>query len=97
MLCSTTRLIKHPEPALCEVTLVKVMIQCFPTEFITMFTTRSRLERTATYCLRFTHSTRNPSSRKTSCLTSTELREALHTCLKVAQQEIHAQEVDDLH
>ena len=53
VLCPTTQLIKHPEPTLeCEVTLVKVMIQCFPTEFIIMFTTWSRLERTAVYCLR---------------------------------------------
>jgi len=97
MLCPTTQLIKHPESALeCEVTLVKVMIQCFPVEFITKFTTLSRLERTTAYCLRFTHSTRNPSSRKTSCLTSTQFRDALHTCLKVAQQKIHTQEVDDL-
>jgi hypothetical protein len=97
MLCPTTQLIQHPEPALeHEFTLVKVMIQCFPTEFITIFTTRSRLERAAAYCLRFTRSTRNLSSRKTICLTNTELRDALHTWLKVAQQEIHTQEVDDL-
>jgi hypothetical protein len=97
MLCPTTQLIKLPEPALeCEIALVKVMIQCLPAEFITTFITLSRLERTAAYCLRFTHSTRNPFSRKTSCLTSTELRDAMHTCLKVAQQEIHSQEVDDL-
>ena len=97
MFCPTTQLIKLPEPALeCEVTLVKVMIKRLPAELITKFTPLSRLERTATYCLRFTHSTRNPSSRKTSCLTSTELRDALHTYLKVAQQEINTEEIDDL-
>jgi len=93
LLCATTQLIKHPEPALeCELTLVKVMTHCFPTESSPCL---QHDQDWKAYCLRFTHSTRNSSSRKTSCLASTELRDALHTCLKVAQQEIHTQEVDD--
>jgi hypothetical protein len=97
MLCPTTQLIKHPEPALeREITFVKVMIQCFPAEFVTIFIILSRLERTAAYCLRFTYSTRHPFSRKISCLTGTKFRDELHTCLMVAQQEIHSQGVDDL-
>jgi hypothetical protein len=34
--------------------------------------------------------------RRTGYLTSTELRDALHTCIKIAQQEIYTQEIKDL-
>jgi hypothetical protein len=39
---------------------------------------------------------KNPSLRRTGYLASTELRNALHTCIKIAQQEIYAQEISDL-
>ena len=54
------------------------------------------MQRVAVYCLRFSHNAKNPSSRGTGYLTSTELRDALHTCIKLAQQEIYAQEISDL-
>jgi len=72
------------------------MIQYSPAEFITRFSTLSRLQRMVTYCLRFSHNAKNPSLRRTGYLTSTELRDALHACIKIAQQEIHAQEISDL-
>jgi hypothetical protein len=72
------------------------MIQCSPAEFITRFSTLSRLQRVAAYCLRFIHNARNPSLRLTGYLTSTELRDALHACIKIAQQDIYAQEISDL-
>jgi len=72
------------------------MIQCSPAEFITRFSTLSRLQRLAAYCLRFFHNARNPSLRRTGYLTSTELRDALHACIKIAQQDIYAQEISDL-
>ena len=34
--------------------------------------------------------------RRTGYLTSTELRDALHACIKIAQQQIYAQEISDL-
>jgi hypothetical protein len=91
-------LARHPELALeqREVTTVNVMIQCTPAEFITRFSTLSRLQRVAAYCLRFAHNARNPSSRRTGYLTSTELRDALHACIKIAQQEMYVQEINDL-
>ena len=72
------------------------MIQCSPAEFITRFSTLSRLQRVAAYCLRFSHNAKNPSLRRTGYLTSTELRDALHACIKIAQQQIYAQEISDL-
>jgi len=87
-----TPLLRHPEPLpeQQEVTTVKVMIQCSPAEFITIFSILSRLERIAAYYLRFF------TMQKTRrYLTSTELRDALHACIKVAQQEIYAQEIID--
>jgi hypothetical protein len=45
--------------------------------------------------LRFYHNAKNPWLRK-AYLTSTELRDALHACIKIAQQEIYAQENSDL-
>jgi hypothetical protein len=71
------------------------MIQCSPAEFITRFSTLSRLQRVAAYCLRFSHNARNLSLR-TGYLTSTELRDALHACIKIAQREIYAPENNDL-
>ena len=50
----------------------------------------------AAYCLRFFHNARNPSLKGTGYLTSTELRDALHACIKIAQQDICAQEISDL-
>jgi len=93
-----TPLLRHPEPPpeQREVTTVKVMIQCSPAEFITRFSTLSRLQIVAAYCLRFFHSARNPSLRRTGYLTKTELRDALHVCIKIAQQDIYAQEINDL-
>ena len=90
--------LRHPEklPEQQEDTTVKVMIQCSPAEFITRFSTLSRLQRVAAYCLRFSHNAKNPSLRRTGYLTSTELRDALHACIKIAQQQIYAQEVGDL-
>jgi len=70
------------------------MIQCSPPEFITRFSTLSRLQRVAAYCLRFFHNARNLSLR-TGCITSTELRIATHDCIKIAQQDICAQEFSD--
>jgi len=69
---------------------------CSPAEFITRFSTLSRLQRVAAYCLRFSHNARNLLLRRTGYLTSTELRDALHACIKIAQQEIYAPEIDDL-
>jgi hypothetical protein len=90
--------LRHPEtlPEQQEVTTVKVMIQCSPAEFITRFSMLTRLQRVAAYCLRFSHNAKHPLSRRTGYLTSTELRDALHTCIKLAQQEIYAQEINDL-
>jgi hypothetical protein len=79
-----------------EVTKFKVMIQCSPAEFVTRFSTIPRLQRVAAYCLRFYHNAKNPSLRRTGYLTSTELRDALHACIKIAQQEIYVQEICDL-
>jgi hypothetical protein len=42
----------------------------------------------------FVHNERNPS--RTGYLTSTELSDALYACFKIAQQEIYAQEINDL-
>jgi len=67
-----------------------------PAEFITRFVTLSRSHRISPYCMRFCHSARNPLLRRTGYLTSTELRDALHACIKIAQQEICAQEINDL-
>jgi len=72
------------------------MIQCSPAEFITRFSLLSRLQRVAAYCLRFFHNARNPSLRRTGYPTSTELRDTLHACIKIAQQDIYAQEISDL-
>jgi hypothetical protein len=49
-----TPLARHPEPALeqREVNPVNILIQCTPAEFITTFSTLSRLQRVAAYCLR---------------------------------------------
>jgi hypothetical protein len=82
-----TPLLRHPEQR--DVTTVKVMTQCSPAEFITRFSSLSRLQRVAAYSLRFSHNAKNPSLR-TGYFTSTELRDALHTCIKTAQQEIYA-------
>jgi hypothetical protein len=92
-----TPLLRHPEtlPEQREVTTVKVMIQCSLAEFITRFSTLSRLQRVAADCLRFSHNAKNPSSRRTGYLTSTELRHALRTCIKLARQ-IYAQEINNL-
>jgi hypothetical protein len=88
------QLIKLPESTLeqCGVTAVTVIIQVqySPAEFITRFSTLSRLQTVTAYCLR------NPSLRRTGYLTSPELRDALHTCIKIAQQEIYSQEMNDL-
>jgi len=56
----------------------------------------SRLQRVVAYCLRFFHNARNPSLKRTGYLTSTELRDALHACIKIAKQDIYAQEISDL-
>ena len=64
----------------------------FPAEFITRFSTLSRLHRVAAYCLEFFHNARNPSLRRTCYLTST----ALYACIKIAQQDIYSQEISDL-
>jgi hypothetical protein len=72
------------------------MIHCSPAEFITRFSTLPRLQRVAAYCLRFYHNAKNPLLRRTVYLTSTELRDALHACIKIAQQKIYAQEICDL-
>jgi hypothetical protein len=66
-----------------------------PAEFITNFSTLSRLHRISAYCMRFSHNARNPSLR-TGYLISTGLRDALHACIKIAQQEICAQKINDL-
>jgi len=66
-----------------------------PAEFITKFSALSRLHRISACCMRFSHNARNPSLRRTGYLTSTELRDALHTCIKIAQQ-ICVQEISDL-
>jgi len=89
------QLVRHPEPPIeQEFTTAKVKIQCSTAEFITIFSTLSRLQRVAAYCLRFSHNARNPSLRRTGYLTSTELRDALHACIERAQQEIYAPEVN---
>jgi hypothetical protein len=89
------QVMKLPEPTFeCDVTAATVMIQCSSAEFITRFSTLSTLQITA-YCLRFAHNARNPSLR-TGYLTSAELRDSLHTCIKIAQQEIYTQEMNDL-
>ena len=95
---SNTQLVRHPEPPLeqRDSTAVKVMIQCSPTEFITMFSMLSRLQRVAAYCLRFSHNARNPSLKRTGYLTSTELEDALRAGIKIAQQEIYAPEINYL-
>jgi hypothetical protein len=82
-----TPLLRHPEPALEQrkVTPVNVVIQCTLAEFITRISTLSRLQTVAAYCLRFVHNAHSPSSR-TGYLTSTELRDALHAYIKIAQQ-----------
>ena len=67
------------------------MIHCSPAEFITRFPALSRLLIVAAYCLRFSHNARNPPLRKTGYINGTELRNALHTCFKIAQQEIYTQ------
>jgi len=67
-----------------------------PAEFITSFVTLSRLHRISAYCMRFCRNARNPLLRRTGYLTSTELRDARHACIKIAQQEICAQEINDL-
>jgi hypothetical protein len=67
-----------------------------PAEFITKFSALSRLHRISAYCMRFSHNARNPSLRRTGYLTSTELRDALLVCIKTAQQEFSAQEINDL-
>jgi hypothetical protein len=72
------------------------MIQCSPAEFMNRFSTLSSLQSVAAYCLRFYHNANNPLLRRTGYLTSTELRDALHTCIKIAQQEIYAQEISNL-
>jgi hypothetical protein len=54
------------------------------------------LQRVAAYCWRFSHNAKNPLLRRTGYLSSTELRDALHACIKVAQQGIYAQEISDL-
>ena len=92
-----TPLLRHPDPPpeQRDGTTVKVMIQCSAAEFITRFSTLSRLQIVAAYCLRFFHNVRNPSLR-TSYLTSTELRVTLHACIKVTQQDICAQEIIDI-
>ena len=48
------------------------------------------------FFFRFSRNSKNPSLRRTGYLTSTELRDTLHACIKVAQQEIYAQEIIDL-
>ena len=68
----------------------------FPSRVYHQISTLSRLQRVAAYCLRFSHNAKNPSLRRTGYLTSTELRDALHACIKIAQQEIYAQEISDL-
>jgi len=73
-----------------------VVFKSSPAEFITKFSTLSRLHRILACCMRFSHNARNPSLRRTGYLTSTELRDALHTCIKIAQLEICAQEINDL-
>jgi len=67
-----------------------------PAELITSFVTLSRLHRISAYCMRFCHNARNPLLKRTGYLTSTELRDALHACIKIAKQEICAQEINDL-
>jgi len=92
-----TPVLRHPEqpPEQQEVTAFEVMIQCSPAEFITRFSSLSRLQSVAVYCLKFFHNARNLLLR-TGYLTSTELRDALHACIKIAQQDIYAQEISDL-
>ena len=82
--------VQYPESQLKqrEVTTVKVMIRCFPAEFITRFSTLLRLRRIAAYWLRFAHNARNPSSRKTGYLTSIELWCVLQACTKIERQEL---------
>jgi hypothetical protein len=72
------------------------MIQCSSAEIITRFLSLSRLQRVTAYCLRFAHNARNPSLRRTGYLTNAELRDSLHMCIKIAQQEIYTQEMNDL-
>jgi len=93
-----TPLLRHPEPQpeQREFTTVKFMVQCSPAEFITRFSTLSRLQTVAAYCLRCFHNARNPSFKRSGFLTSTELRDALHACIKIAQQDIYVQEISDL-
>jgi len=67
-----------------------------PAECVTSFVTLSRLHRISAYCMKFSHNARNPLLRRTSYLKSTELGDALHACIKIAQQEICAQEMNDL-
>ena len=76
--------LRHPEPLpeQRKVTTVKVMIQCSPAQFITRFSTLSRLQRVAGYCLRFLHNATTPSLRRTGYLTRTELRDALQPALR---------------
>jgi hypothetical protein len=91
-------LLRHLEPPLeqREITTVKVIIQCSPAEFITRFSMLSRLQRVAAYCMRLSYNAKNQSLRRTGYLTSTELRDALHACIKTVQQGIYAQEISDL-
>jgi len=82
--------VRHPESQLEQrkITTVKVMIRCSPAEFITRFSALLRMQRIAAYWLRFAHNASNPSSRKTCYLASTELRDAPHACIKIAQQQL---------
>jgi hypothetical protein len=91
----TTKPVKHPESTLDQHEVTSYSYDS--AEFITRSSTLSRLRRIVAYCLRFAHNARNPSSRRTGYLTSTELRDALHACLKIAQQEMYTLENNDLH
>jgi hypothetical protein len=91
-----------------EVRTVKVMIQHFPEEFTNRFSISSRLQRRAPDCMRFVHKAKKPTilrcvitqksynTKKTGYLTSKELRDALHACIQISQQEVYAQEINDL-
>jgi hypothetical protein len=49
----------------------------FPAEFITRFSTLSRMLRMLAYCMRFSHNARNPSLRRTGYLNSMHCMPAL--------------------
>jgi hypothetical protein len=70
------------------------VFKSYRAKFNTRFSTLSRLHIVGAYCLILAHNTRNPS--RTGFLTSTELRDALHACIKKAQLEIYALEINDL-